>query len=284
MAYSPPGWRQKLHYAGFVAWVLLRALRWRPHWVYASDLLSCPAAWLLSFLPGQRIVYHEHDSPPAGPTSRFLRWCLAARRRLAHRAVVNVLPNAERARRFAEQTGATNVQCVWNCPRLDEVSVPRSPADGRKLRVVYHGSIVPARLPPAVIEALAQLPDPVLLRVVGYETVGSTGYCRRLADLAERLGVRPRIEFCAAMPRDQLLPLAGQCDVGLAWMPLRDTEVDLTYMVRSAGLAETLRRTGLRLGLRPGRPGKHRRRLAMVPGASRADARDGRGGPAAYPE
>ena len=52
MPFCPAGWRQKLHYARFVLWALWWTLRWKPEWTYASDLLSCPAAALSSYLPG----------------------------------------------------------------------------------------------------------------------------------------------------------------------------------------------------------------------------------------
>src|SRR3954470_9234239 len=40
MPLCAPGWRQKLHYLRFCLWCLWEALRWRPQWVYASELLS----------------------------------------------------------------------------------------------------------------------------------------------------------------------------------------------------------------------------------------------------
>src|SRR5436309_3862545 len=52
MPFCPAGWRQKLHYLWFCLWVLGWSIRWRPQWVYASDLLSCPVALLLSCFPG----------------------------------------------------------------------------------------------------------------------------------------------------------------------------------------------------------------------------------------
>src|SRR5437773_4592602 len=59
MKFYPPGVRQKLHYLLYAVWVLQWAILWRPQWVYASELLVCPIAWVLSFLPGVRVVYHE---------------------------------------------------------------------------------------------------------------------------------------------------------------------------------------------------------------------------------
>jgi len=70
--------------------------------------------------------------------------------------------------------------------------------DGSTLRVLYHGSIVPARLPTTVLTALATLPECVRLRVVGYETIGHKGYVRQLQELAARLGIcRPAWNFLA---------------------------------------------------------------------------------------
>src|SRR6476659_3866645 len=63
LRYCPAGWQQKVHYLAFCFWVLGWVLWWRPAWVYASDPLACPVALLLSFLPGVRMIYHEHDSP-----------------------------------------------------------------------------------------------------------------------------------------------------------------------------------------------------------------------------
>ena len=149
MPFCPAGWQQKLHYLRFCLWVLWWTIRWRPRWVYASDLLSCPIVVLLSCLPGLRVIYHEHDSPAAVSDSAFMHLCLAARRRLARRAEMCVLPNQRRAERFSQEMARKpNVLCVWNCPRQEEIAPPRQPYNGKVLWVLYHGSIVPYRLPP----------------------------------------------------------------------------------------------------------------------------------------
>src|SRR5947209_17234800 len=58
LPFCQAGWRQKLHYAKFILWVLLWVVIRRPRWVYASDPLSCPVASLLTFIPGLRILYY----------------------------------------------------------------------------------------------------------------------------------------------------------------------------------------------------------------------------------
>ncbi len=131
MGFCIAGWKQKLHYFAYVLWAIAWVIRWRPHWIYASDILSCPLACLLSYLPGLRVIYHEHDSPNSeGCHSRFFRWCLASRQRLGRRAMFCVLPNNVRADLFAKQVKQSAVRCVWNCPTRDEVALPRLPVNG----------------------------------------------------------------------------------------------------------------------------------------------------------
>src|SRR5438093_1512224 len=96
LPFCPAGWQQKLHYAYFAFWVCLWAFLWRPRWIYASDILACPLALLFSFVPGLKVLYHEHDSPDANPglsVSKFERLILKTRRRVAHRANLCILPN-----------------------------------------------------------------------------------------------------------------------------------------------------------------------------------------------
>jgi glycosyltransferase involved in cell wall biosynthesis len=216
----PAGWRQKLHYLGYVAWVAAWTARWRPRWIYASDPLSAGAALVAGGLPGVRVVYHEHDSPAPESRTPFGRLILGTRRRLAGRAALCILPNAEREQWFRRDTGRMGpTVCVWNCPALDEVRPPRAPWAGPVLRLVYHGSIVPSRLPLTVFEALARLPSTVTLTVVGYETLGHLGYVRHLREVAEALGVGDRVEWRGAVRRADLFRWCEGADVGLALLP-----------------------------------------------------------------
>jgi len=216
----PRGWRQRLHYAQYLVWAVVWVLRWRPDWIYASDPLSCPVALAAGVAGGARVVYHEHDSPGGMPTRGLARLVLGARRRLAARAAVCILPNVERARWFDAETGqGERTICVWNCPTLDEVGPPREPWNGPDLWLLYHGSIVPSRLPMGVLGALAKLPASVRLRVVGYETAGHIGYARELLEVARSLGLAGRVEIVDPVPRHLLFRQAKWADVGLALMP-----------------------------------------------------------------
>lgn len=228
------GWRQKLHYFRFALWIIRQVMRLRPCWVYASDALSTPVALWLSYLPGVKLIYHEHDSPTGPPASSFMRRVMAARRRLAQRAALSILPNEGRAALFQQELQPKNpVVTVWNCPRLEEVAPPREPLDERAIiTLLYHGTIVPDRLPLTVINALANLPGRVRLRVMGYETIGHQGYSEELVAAARCLGVTDRLEIIGSIPyRQDLLQQCSACDIGLAFMPLRAADVNLQEMV-----------------------------------------------------
>src|ERR1043166_185944 len=221
LPFCPAGLRQKFHYISFCLWVLGWAIRWRPKWVYASDLLACPPALSLGMLLRRHLIYHEHDSPNTESRSAFLRFCLAARRRCARSARCCILPNQNRARQFSAETRpASPALVVWNCPSRTEVVPSPRRENGHGLRLLYHGSIVPERLPLTVIEALAKLPDNVILRIIGYETVGSSGYLGALRLTALRLGIANRIDLIGTLQRRaEILEVCRDSDVGLALLP-----------------------------------------------------------------
>ncbi len=222
-----PGWRQKLHYVWFTLSAVVQTLGWRVECVYVSDSLACPAGWLLSFWPGIRVIYHEHDWP-ADASSPLMKLVLWTRHRLALRATLCILPNERRAEQFKRTMGReARVVCVWNCPTKNEVVAARPTRNGDDLWIVYQGSIVPARLPASLIEALVRLPETVKLRVIGYETPGSRGYSRQLRTLAEKIGVAARVEFAGTVPtRAEMFARCRQGDVGLAFMPKTSCDIN----------------------------------------------------------
>jgi glycosyltransferase involved in cell wall biosynthesis len=228
-----PGLAQKWHYGRVLAGALTRAVSWRPDWIYASDPLAAPMALALRAVTGAELIYHEHDSPtPGRPASRFMRSVLAARRRLARRAALCILPNQERARAFSDETGRPDVRTVWNCPmREDLTEGPGEPA-GSNFRLLYQGSIVPARLPETLIDALAELPPRVSLTIAGYETAGHPGYVAQLLARADRLGLTGRVRHVGIVgTREALLRLCAACDVGIALLPTHPTDLNEAAML-----------------------------------------------------
>ena len=234
MSFAEPGWRQKVHYLRFCAWVMAQAISWRPHWIYASDPLSCPVALALSYLPGIRAVYHEHDSPSEGTAGMALpmRRVMWARRALARRARLCVLPNEGRSELFRRTTGAHEVLTVWNTPTRDEViEGRRSRRVGSPLRLWFHGSIVPARVPLSLVKALAALPDDITLAIAGYETAGHPGYVAEFLGAAAAAGVERRVTVLSAMPRHRLLEACSEADLGISFGPLDSADVNERMMV-----------------------------------------------------
>ena len=232
MRFCPAGWKQKLHYAAYCFWVLGWALFHRPRWVYASDPLSCPVALLLSFIPGVRVIYHEHDSPAEQRGDGSETWVSRSRRWLASRAKACILPNYARGEIFRAQVGRSiNLTCVWNCPGSYE-ALETEKDTKNDFWILYHGSIVPERLPLSVLEALGRVPESIKLRIVGYETAGSAGYVDEIIETSKRLGIRHRLQIIISVPtRDALLALCRECHVGLSLMPMSTSDVNMEQMV-----------------------------------------------------
>ncbi len=231
MRFQSPGIRQKLHYALFNLWCLTWFLRWRPDCVYFSELQSCPLG-LLAALAGMRTIFHEHDAPQSNAAGLFSRYLYWSRRQFARRAALCVVPNAKRGEHLVRSTGSTRIPAVvWNCPRSAEVAPLRNGLAEGNLRVLYHGSIVPDRLPIAVVDALATLPAGVTLTVVGYETVGAAGYVDTLRARAVDLGIGDRLKIVGTLAtRGELISMCGRHDVGLALMPLESDDLNMGSM------------------------------------------------------
>jgi glycosyltransferase involved in cell wall biosynthesis len=180
--------------------------------------MATPVAWLARYVPGVRVIYHEHDSPGDAGLLRFFRGNV-------FRSAFCIWPNRGRAEVCAAEYGTSPASraIVWNCPARSEAGPPRDPASPGKLDVFFHGSIGPARLPATLIPALALLPDDVRLTVAGYEPMGSRGYIDGLRADARRLGIEHRFTYIGEIPlRSDLLAYCRQADVGLAFMPVQD--------------------------------------------------------------
>jgi glycosyltransferase involved in cell wall biosynthesis len=160
-----------------------------------------------------------------------MKLVMKSRRSLAHAADLCVLPAGDRARAFTSTTGRGDVHVVWNCPARIEAEAPAVRPVGDALRLLYHGSIVPARVPKEILYAIAALPPAVTLTVVGYETSGHESYVQELTALSAQLGLSGRIRFMGPMSRDELMQRCGDCDVGLSLLPMASTDINERSMV-----------------------------------------------------
>lgn len=225
------GWRQRTGYLRFCQHAIATGIRWRPDWVYASDLLSTPPVLLLSGSRVMPVAYHEHDAPRTDGMGALTRLCMRARRRVARAARFCIVPNSERAALLAAETGSRAVVVVWNCPRRSEVGGVRAPSDGGPLTAYYHGSVNRLLVPESLLVALGDLGERVRLRIVGYETIGARGYLDRLRTLARKIGVDDRVELHPATTRSGLWAASRSADVGFACMPMTTTDVNHRHMV-----------------------------------------------------
>ena len=182
------------------------------------------------------MIYHEHDAPAQQDGASAL--LMSSRKVIAGRAWLIILPNQHRAEQFRRETGANRpIQCVWNCPRREEIASPRATGLSGDIWILYHGSLVPDRLPLTVLEALASLPENVKLRIIGYETIGSLGYTDVIRGRARDLGIPHRIELLKAMPRYQLLTYASGSDIGLSFMPMTSSDINMRAMTGASNKA-----------------------------------------------
>lgn len=227
------GIAQKLHFLGFNFWIVKTALFWRPQWIYASELLACPAALALNSL-GFHVVYHEHDNPRAIENRRqsdfsllqkFLMW---TRKKLAQRTDLCVLPNVKRMNLFREETGRrAPTLCVWNCPMRDEAKTTNQ--SNERFTLHYHGNIGPDLLPMNLLDAIRDLPS-AYLRVIGYTTSGNDDYPRAFSERAMELGVADRVQVLGPLNRSELFAAARSATVGWAVVPSKSNNINLQTM------------------------------------------------------
>lgn len=218
------GWRLKVHYFIFVLWTWYKVVRRRPAVLYISDPITTPVGAFLSLVTSLPIIYHEHDSPFEVPRGRTERLLTRTRNFLARRATLCVLPNDTRAEEFSRAVGSARVLRVMNCPSANEVrGLSRSDALAMdKLQLYYHGSIVPDRVPLALLDSMRLLPDSVHLVVVGYQTIGCRGYLKDLKAGVVARGLETRVTLVGPVsPRNELLKLCSRHDLGLALLPMQ---------------------------------------------------------------
>jgi glycosyltransferase involved in cell wall biosynthesis len=205
----------KIRYLVFAFRALLEIAWHRPDWLYVSDVLATPVGLVVNIVGHVRTVYHEHDAPDEAPRGVIDRIVFRCRRWLVRRAELCVVPSAARVVALPEKRkSADSFVVVHNMPLRSE-SRARAVAEGEEFRILYIGSIVPARLPLALIDAMTRLPRHVVLWLAGYETIGSPGWVDELERAARRQGVQHRLKWFGFLPFDEVPALTASCDLGL---------------------------------------------------------------------
>src|SRR5690606_11386581 len=167
-------------------------------------------------------------------------------------------PSDGRAKRLSAETGRADVAVVWNVPLRREVAPPeRGPRAGGDTRLLYHGSIVPARVPDTLLRALARLPRTVSCCITGYDPAGGA-YQEHLRALAAELKLTDRVEFTGPIgTRQELMERCAEFDVGLSLLPLNPTDFNEQTMLGASNKPFDYLAAGLAL-LVPDRGDWHR--------------------------
>jgi glycosyltransferase involved in cell wall biosynthesis len=204
------------------------ALTFRPDVVYASDPFAAGPALAAVKIGNAALAYHEHDTPNAGALNPRIA---KLRGKAARAAKFVIFPNENRAKTAQNELGFRDEQLriVWNVPRRTELPA-RDPSPDAPIVLHYHGNISPQLLPENVVEALVRSPHDYRLRIMGYESPGARGYAARLVELGKRRGAGI-VEYVGQVSRDRLLAEAAKASIGIALMPQRTSDINLTHLL-----------------------------------------------------
>ena len=215
-----------IHWLKLIFSAIWLAIKLRPTWVYASDpsslVMACPAR----LIARSRMLYQEHDSiePIVKNESLARRFQRRLRLRVLQRAQIVVFPNAARlaVARTQAGPGAGNDLVIWNvAPITEALQAPikkqnEAPSERATLRLHFHGSMSKFRVPMALIDALARVPE-VSFQFASYE-IGGQQYTEGLLARAKQLGISERvINLGTLSTRPALLAATQTADVGLAF-------------------------------------------------------------------
>jgi hypothetical protein len=211
--------------------------------------MATPVGLLLKLL-GFRVCYHEHDSPNAQSRSGFELIIRLCRGQLGRIANLNILPQAARCQLFQREIGTQRpVFRIWNCPRREEVSIqPRQERQlYQPLGIYYHGSISITRIPLTLIEAAGSSGLPIIIRVIGYETVGSHGTSSVLSQLARQYSSSLQLELLGPRSRHELSSNMSNMHLGWVAYPEKDADINLRHLAGASNKAFDYLAAGLTL-------------------------------------
>jgi len=231
-----PGIRQKLHFLRFLLWTVFVSMRERADLIYCSDPFSTLSGVLLKKM-GFRVIYHEHDSPNSGEEDKLQSLIVWARRKLLREASLVFFPNELRLKRAQNWSGSVApAKVVWNCPSIAELGIVDEVHYGeadenQPLRLYYHGTLVPDRLPLTILDGISISNSKVELTLVGYTTIGSNSYDEIMKEHASELGIGDCLHFKGALPtRNDVMIECRKHDAGLVLFTGEGWEIYATEM------------------------------------------------------
>lgn len=195
--------------------LFVAAKEFRPTLVYANDLDTLLAAFMVKQELGVSIVYDAHEIYPEqlAPHLRsdlWHRFYSALEKRLIHESAWRLTVCDSLGAYFRDEYGASGFVTIRNTPSLEHLPDPSILARRRGKRVIlYQGSYAPHRGLDELIDAapLIENADVTLRGLGGYET--------DLRRRAQRSGSGGRIRFEPPVPVTELVESASRCDIGL---------------------------------------------------------------------
>lgn len=224
----------------FCVLVIWRMLSNRKQWLYASDPMSAPVAFWAKKWFGSRVVYHEHDAPPA-PGNRFQSMVQRARLKLLRVADVVVMPNSKRLEIALQQASCAERKqafTVWNCPLVEDangnIQITLENKARPALKLYFHGSISPSLLPLNLLQAIKKVSEKkvfinISLGIAGYPTDGGV-HLGEILNEAKRLDLEQSVKYLGAHNRSDLLKLCQQHDVGICFYDANPDALNHRFM------------------------------------------------------
>lgn len=192
----------------------------RPDVVHAHDTDTLPAASRSARMAGAKLLYDAHELFPdqfigsaAGTIGPARLWWRAVERRLIPRvdAVITVSPGLARmleARYGVRVTVVRNVPALM--PRVKSTRLREELGVGStKPLVLYQGLLLPERGLVSLVEAMALVPDAVLV----VQGTGPEEHAMRTA--AERAGLIDKVRFTGWVAPEDTYEYASGADIGV---------------------------------------------------------------------
>ena len=208
----------------FLAQALRIIYQKKPAFLYISDNAITPVAMALHKLVKIPMIYHEHDCPEGS-----LGWRAKAWRYVHENALLRIFPNETRGHHTNLQLGQElPFETVWNCcAQIEAMEVEKS---NDTIKLLYHGSIVPSRLPLTIVDAIKRAPENLELDVIGYETQGGIGHCERVDQYAKSIGCESQIRFHGPKTRAEILQFCDEAHIGFSLFQNAEQSVNETNM------------------------------------------------------
>lgn len=215
--------RELIHIPG-LAWLELlltipfKVVSQHPEIIHAHDLNALILAYPAARLSQAHIIYdaHELESERNFSGSNLPGWrkrlVIAIESFLIHRVNATITVSPSIAKHLQKLYQIPEPFIVRNCPQVVEI-----PLKGRlrsliglaagKPLVLYQGGVLAGRGLPALLEAIALLPEVTLVILGDGPVMGST------KEQAQEMGIQDRVHFLGAVPNQELLTYT--CDATL---------------------------------------------------------------------